>query len=95
MTNTARPGRGQYIQYLFILGDVAIVNLLFWLTITCFPTIKEGAHYLRELWLLVNISYLPVLAWSSGHHHERRAIRMEYVMRSALLTVGTHALFFL
>lgn len=95
MTTPMRTGRGQYLHFLFILGDLAIVNILFWLTISCFPVIKESGQALRELWLLVSVSYAPVLAWNSGRRHELRAITMDRVMHTTLLIVGTHALFFL
>lgn len=96
MTENQRPiGRGQFLATLLTLGDIAIVDLLFWLTITVFPEIKIDTRELRELWVLVNVSIFPTLAWSLGHRHELRAIRMESVARSTLFAVGTHALFFL
>ena len=36
---TTPSGRGKYIRYIFNIGDVAIVNLLFWLTLLVFPQI--------------------------------------------------------
>ena len=53
MTSTERyPSRGQFVPALFILGDIIIVNLVFWLTITIFPKIQADPRHLRELWLL-------------------------------------------
>lgn len=96
MTTTQRPlGRGQYLEPLLSLGDFVIVNLLFWLTITVFPEIKEPARELRELWLLVSVSFVPTMAWTIGRRHEYRAISLENLVRSTFFAVVTHGLFFL
>ncbi len=96
MTSSQRPiGKGQYIETLLSLGDLLIVDLLFWLTISVFPEIKQYTAQLRELWLLANVSFVPMLVWTIGRHHELRAIRMDSLMRSTLSAVCTHALFFL
>lgn len=96
MTNIERPlSRGKYIQLLFSLCDLAIINLLFWITISVFPVIKAYPQELRELWLVVNVSFVPTLAWTAQRRHNMRAIVLDGVTRSTLLAVGTHALFFL
>ena len=96
MTNIERPlSRGKYIQLLFSICDLAIINLLFWLTISVFPEIKTFPHELRELWLVVNVSFVPTLAWTARRRHSMRAIVLDGVTRSTLSAVVTHALFFL
>ena len=96
MTQNNRPlGRGKYLPAFFIAGGLVIVNLLFWLTITCFPQLKLEPRELRELWLLVEVSYVPVAYINRSRVHELRAIYMESAMRSAFIDVGLHALFFM
>ena len=95
MTNTPRPGHGHYLRAIFIAGDLAIINLVFGLTLLIFHReAPMDSRTIRELWLLVNVCYIPALVWTRMSH-ERRAIRMEYVMRTVFLIVTTHALFFL
>ncbi|MDE6156910.1 MAG: exopolysaccharide biosynthesis polyprenyl glycosylphosphotransferase, partial [Muribaculaceae bacterium] len=96
MTTTQRPlGRGQYLEPLLSFGDFVIVNLLFWLTIAVFPQIREQARELRELWLLVSVSFVPAMAWTIGRRHEYRALSLERLVRSTFFAVVTHGLFFL
>lgn len=92
---TTPSGRGKYINFIFGVGDVAIVNLLFWLTILVFPEIRSHHATLRQLWLLVNVSVLPVLYMFKGHHVEHRVVHMDIVMRKAFTAVLVHALVFL
>ena len=96
MTLTNRPlERGRYIPVLLIAGELIIINLLFWLTISFFPELTQDARELRELWLLVEVSFVPLAFMNLGSDHEMRAIYMDRVMRQALLEVGVHALFFM
>ncbi|MDE6040372.1 MAG: undecaprenyl-phosphate glucose phosphotransferase [Muribaculaceae bacterium] len=92
---TTPSGRGKYIRYIFNIGDVAIVNLLFWLTLLVFPQITCNHSELRQLWLLVNVSVLPAIYMLKGHQVEQRVIYMDIVMRKALVAVLIHALIFL
>ncbi len=96
MTDNERTARrGRFIPLLFNIGDLAIVNLLFWLTICLYPQMCSEASSLRELWLCVNVGFIPAAVLQYLRPHESRAIRMEYVMRSTLISVGMHALVFL
>ncbi|MDE6207827.1 MAG: sugar transferase, partial [Muribaculaceae bacterium] len=96
MTSTERyPSRGRFVPALFILGDIIIVNLVFWLTITIFPKIQADPRHLRELWLLLEVSCIPLAIVGWGNAHENRIIRMEREMRTALLQVCVFALTFL
>lgn len=96
MTENSRPDRrGRFIPSLFYAGDLIIVNIVFWLTISVFPELKESTRVLRELWLLVNVSFIPMAFMSHLSDHEQRAIAMERVVRTTLLAVGTHFICFL
>lgn len=96
MTPVARPApRGRYIQWLFNLGDLAVVNLVFWFTSLLFPELSGNSFYFREIWVLANFSWVPVILWAADHEHERRAVSMDRVMGRSLLAVGIHALVFL
>lgn len=96
MPRTERPySRGRYIRTLFNLGDLLIVNLVLVITLVVYKLTEHEAHFLRELFLLVNISYLPMIAWTIGRFHAYRAISMDYVVQSCFAEVCTHALVFL
>ncbi len=93
--NERSTGRGRYIPSLFILGGVAIVNLLFWLTISVFPQITDNFHYLRVLWLLVEVCCIPMIMVSRRNKLQIRAIRLDFEMRESLIEVGIYAMCFL
>ncbi len=93
MAVSSPTGRGKYIRYLFSLGDLAIINLLFLAVTIFFPEIKSDSYSQRELWLLINLSCLPVYILVPYSPHELRAIRMDYVLRTSILSVCVHALF--
>ena len=95
MTDTIRrQGYGRYLQACFSVTDLMLVNLLFWITTLICPELKNSSD-IRQLWLLVSVSYLPVILWSAGHPHRWRAIVLDRVVRDSFITVGFHALFFL
>lgn len=96
MTQTERPlQRGRFIPALFIAAELIIINLLFWLTISFYPEVKEGGRSLRELWVLVEMGCVPLVFLNLGRRHELRTIYMDRVMRSSLIDVGIHALVFM
>lgn len=95
LKNSDRTGRGYIIRHLFVAGDFLLVNLIFWLTIGRAPSVIANTIQLRELWLMANVSYLPLVYILRRNSHEMRAIRMERVMRSTTILVFTHALLFL
>ena len=94
-TNNKNLGFGRHIPAVFNCIDLLIVNLLFLLLLRLYPEISVNSRYLRELWLLVNVCFVPVLIWNRGRRHDHRAIRMDRVFARACSTVGIHALFFL
>lgn len=91
MKQTGRYGR--YVYALLTVSDMVVINLLFWLAIVICPSI--GAHgSMRTVWLLLNVAYLPVIAWFN-HFHSQRSITMEHVATSSIQAVCVHALFFI
>ncbi len=91
-----RPiGRGRYIATLFNIGDLLILNVAFGIIVWLFPEFSQAKPYMREIWLLLNVSFLPAIAITYRNRHERRAILMEHVARVTFTSVGLHALIFL
>lgn len=96
MANTARPAnRGPFIRTILNLGDCIIVNLLFWITLVTFSVSMNPEGSMRTMWLLVNISYFPMIWWVVRNRHSYRAITLDSVVRVSLAEVVTHALVFL
>lgn len=96
MTSSERySSRTRYIPLLFTAGNLAIVNLTFWLTISVFRVMQSDASMLRELWLSVNFAYLLPAFLPYLNLHTVRAITMEGVMRTTFIYVGLHLLVFL
>jgi len=78
---------------LLMIGDIFVVNLLFLFTILAFPAIRSNARDLRELWFLVEVGVVPMIAVVRSL--PPRGSKMESVARASLYAVGVHALFFL
>lgn len=97
--NTSRNGGGfgRYLQTIYVICDLVVVNLAVFLTKYFYP----GAMCIEEIsgdkmiWLLANVALLPVFYFQKEHAHARRAIQMEGVIRGIFYTVGFHALLFL
>lgn len=93
MIPVSHRGRyGRYIHTLLTIIDFMAVNVVFAAICMLNPEITEV--HIKLKWLLVNISYFPVVFWFA-HVREQRAIHMDQVVSCALQTVGIHALFFL
>ena len=89
---TAQRGRyGRYIHSILTICDFILVNLLFWIVCMLNPDVAEV--YGRTKWLLVNVSYIPVVYWFS-HIRRQRTIHMDRLVLSSIQSVGIHALFF-
>lgn len=54
-----------------------------------------NVSYLREMWVLVNVSAVPALAMGNMGRHEQRAMLLDKVVKTTLLAVVVHALFLL
>ncbi len=89
--------RGRYGQYIYVAVkavDFLILNLVFWIALQINPEVVSGEHHPRILWLVLNISYLPVVYWFSRVGH-RRTVYLDHVVLSAFQAVGVHFLTFL
>ncbi len=90
----SQKGRyGKYTQAVLNLIDLLVINLLFALTLWVVP--GAAPCNTREMWLLLNLAYLPCCVWISRGTHYRRTILMDHVIRQSVITVCIHALFFL
>lgn len=91
-----RPlNRGRYIPLLFNIGDLIVINLVFWLMTLLYPQMTANGAELRELWLCVNVAFVPMAVLNYVSPLEQRAIRMERVMRNTLTATVLHLLTFL
>lgn len=96
MTTTERNlGKGRYLPALFTIGEVLVVNLVFWLLTYLYPETVSEASTARELWLSLNVAAIPACALPYFRPHYLRAIRMDLMMRQVLVQAGLHALVFL
>lgn len=84
---------GKYLTAIFSATDLVLVNVLFAITLVICPEVVHVPK-IRDLWVMVNTSYLPVLLWVSRKPHQQRVLLMDHVIRSAFGVVGIHALFF-
>lgn len=84
---------GKYTQLVLNCIDLLIINIFFGTTLWLVPGAVPSSH--REMWLLVNLAYLPCCIWISRGVHDRRTILMDHVIRQSVFNVFIHALFFL
>lgn len=92
MTAVNQKGKyGRYIHGLLTISDMSLVNLLFWLI----SIINEdlSAFDPKILWLMLNVSFVPVI-FLIYNTHKQRAIYMEHVFARAFQSVAIHALCF-
>ena len=86
---------GRIISLIFNIGCVIVINLAFFL-LTLQPDMAGvNVSYLREMWVLVNVSAVPALAMGNMGRHEQRAMLLDKVVKTTLLAVVVHALFLL
>lgn len=91
--NGIRRGKyGRYIHDILTLCDIVLVNILF-IGISLVWKL-DGVGGWRTEWLLVNVSYIPVIYWFAMSRRQR-TIHIDRVIVSALQAVGIHALCFL
>ncbi len=96
MTNSERSsGWGQYIPVIFSIGDLAIMNIVFWWLTLMYPFLMYSPVDARELWLSVNVAALPAVAICNFRLNTFRAIRTDTSMQFVLTEVLLHALVFL
>lgn len=93
MTEIHQKGRyGRYIPIILTIVDFVMLNAAFLLTDWLSPelTMTRG----RTVWLLANLTYLPVAYWLSTTHMVR-TLQMNHVMTNSLRAVGAHSLLFI
>lgn len=86
-------GLGRYLWAFFVLSDLVLSNLLFGVALWLCPAVDPGD--VRLMWVLVNVSYMPVLIRGIGERFKDRTILLDRVVADTLLGVVVHALFFL
>lgn len=93
MTGINQKGRyGRYIHLILIAIDFLIINAVFFVMADLEPALI--AERARTVWLLANMSYLPV-AYTLRGTHKSRSIQMENVVANSVKSVGGHALIFI
>jgi putative colanic acid biosynthesis UDP-glucose lipid carrier transferase len=91
-----RQRRGQYGRYIpdiLTIADYVLLNMLFILAYWLSPDMATTPN-VRQVWLLVNVAYLPVVFWQHSNYHNNRAIVMDLTLMHSFRAVGVHALFF-
>ncbi len=78
-----------------MVGDWLLIVLFFLLTLYIFKGIGLPTSTRNVLWLLVNLSFIPVAVREWNYGDNLRAIQLDRVMVDSLKSVGLHALFFL
>ncbi|MBO4995184.1 MAG: undecaprenyl-phosphate glucose phosphotransferase [Muribaculaceae bacterium] len=88
--------RGRYGRYIpvFLTGiDFLLINIAVIIGITTTGNESVDIH-MRTVWLLANLSYLPITRWSTSVH-SLRPIKMERLLANSLRTIINHAFIFL
>ena len=93
MIRKRRGQFGQYIPSILTITDYVLVNLLYALTYLLSSDMALMSNQ-RQVWLLVNVAYIPVVIWQHFEDYNRRAIVMDLTVINSLRAVGVHALFF-
>lgn len=83
---------GRYIQGILTISDVLLVNFLFALVL--YVTGVYGMLTYKLLWLILNVSFMPVI-FLIYNTHKRRTIYMDHVFLRAVQAVVIHALCFI
>lgn len=88
---------GRYLQAIYVICDLAVVNLAVLLTwhLHSGLTYADGVTGEKLIWVLVNVALFPSFYFQNEQSHARRAIQMEGVIRGIFYTLCFHALVFL
>lgn len=93
MTEINQKGRyGRYLHIILSLADFVVLNAAFILTYFLSPEFVETRG--RTVWLLANLTYIPVASWLSTTH-KMRALQMNHVLTNSFRAVGAHALIYI
>lgn len=78
------------------MADWMIVNIMFLITIHIYPSICHGTTPQWLLWLLINLSFVPVAIRETRIESSQiRAMQFDRTMLHVLISAGIHMLFFL
>lgn len=87
---------GRFVRPALVVADWLWVNVLFAIAFAVVGSAHAVPTPRWELYLIVNISFVAmILVESRENAFSLRAIRIEAALRSALMSVGLHALFFM
>lgn len=86
---------GKYLRGILSAFDWAFVNIFFGITLAIYGTSGIPGQDLKLLWVVVNVSFLPVIIWTKRNRYALRAIQIDRVFLQSLSAAGVHALFFL
>lgn len=87
---------GKYVRPVLLLADWAIVNLIFGFTLYLYPAVCQGSTPQWLLWLLVNLSFVPVAIRETRMESSVfRSMQFDRAMLHVLVSTGLHMLFFL
>lgn len=84
---------GKYLPGFFTFLDLVVVNLLFALSLVFYPDVAHSPR-IRTIWVMVNVSCVPMLFKFFNAANFHRARTMDQVARDAFMLVGMHALCF-
>lgn len=88
MTGINQKGRyGRYLQSILTCIDFLIINIAFYITTLLSPELM--AEWTRTVWLLTNVSYIPV-AYLLEHTQTSRIVDIELVATNSLKAVILH-----
>lgn len=86
---------GRYLRRILAAGDWVIFNLAFGLALCIYPLSAVSGVPSPVLWVLVNLSFMPVLVRMFRSSITLRAFSLDRVFGYSLGNVGLHALFFM
>ncbi len=86
---------GKYIPALLSFGDLLLFNIFYVVTVWLYPELAEAGRKSLFLYLLVNLSFIPVALRVNRTKTLLRAMQLDRVVLQALMIVVVHALCFM
>ncbi|MBO5720381.1 MAG: undecaprenyl-phosphate glucose phosphotransferase [Bacteroidales bacterium] len=87
-------GKGRLIKWIIVLGDFICINISFALSYFILPDDVIGSFDWRIGWLLLNISYLPVV-YAFGEVYNERITYIDLLLSKTLKSLVVFVLIFL
>jgi len=90
-----RNGRSSFISLIVLSGDLLFINLIFFILIFSgkFSFLSSEENFLRQIQLLLNISYLFVF-YLVKEQHKQRIFELDRLVRLVFYTVTLHFMVF-